>query len=52
MSNVTPIGGAADMRLRRLSLLAQMVLGYISEQDYRRSLRAREWRPGYSICVT
>ena len=38
MSNVTPIGNAADTRRRLLCLKAQMVLGYITEEDYRRAL--------------
>jgi hypothetical protein len=50
MSNVTPIGGAADMRLRRLSLLAQMVLGYISEQDSALSSSARMAAGLFHLC--
>jgi hypothetical protein len=36
--NVVQIAGGAEARRRRLSLKARMVLGYISEQEYRRAL--------------
>jgi hypothetical protein len=39
MSNVTPIRGPEGARRTRLSLKAQMVLGYISEQEYRQALQ-------------